>query len=234
MAWRKLLLGGVLALLICAHPARAVINSFATRTAFNSAVGAIDKTENFSSFATDDIFRTATVTANGFTLHQEGVDQAFRNLVDAVPLQNAADSNGTANASCYTNLAQAGTGATNIRIAFPSLARGWGADFYNVEDAGAGEGLTMDVIVGGATAATFAVPNHAAASGFFGVAATAGEQIQSVLLRSTTLIAGASGEGFGIDDAAMRSVPEPGMMIPICAGGLAVARRLRLRGSKRT
>src|SRR5687768_17610368 len=109
----------------------AVVNPFATRAAFNAAVGGGQLAENFSGFLVDTEFRTVPVPANGFLIQREGVDTTnFRNLIDVPPLGQV-DNNGTANASSYTNAAEGGAPGAQVRITFPIPARGFGADFYN-------------------------------------------------------------------------------------------------------
>jgi hypothetical protein len=220
--------GAAVALSLATSSSFAAINSFTTRPAFNAAAGTINANEDFSSFVVDTPFRTVTVAANGFTLRQEGFDQLFRNLIDVNPL-TFTDNNGTNHASMYTNFPEATVAATDVRLAFPIKATAFGADFYGIDGApGGAEGLAMDVIVNGSVAASFPVPNTGAGQfTFFGVVATAGEQIDSVLLRSSLLNPGSGGEGFGMDDAAVRFVPEPTSLLALAAMSLLILRRRR-------
>jgi hypothetical protein len=215
--------GATVVLSLSAAVSHAAITSFAARPAFNAAAGTIDANENFSGFAVDTPYRTVTVAANGFTLRQEGLDQLFRNQVDVAPLQFT-DNNGTSHASNYTNFVEGPGTQTDVRIAFPVKAAAFGADFYGINGLPTGaEGVAMDVIVNNAVAATFTLADLP--TQFFGVVATAGEQIDSVLLRSANLVVGTGGEGFGMDDVAVKFVPEPASFGALAALGAVVLRR---------
>ena len=193
--------GVVFALTVGANSSLGAINRFSTRAAFNAAAVTINANEDFASFTEDAPFRTSTVAANGFTLSQEGRDDGFRNQVDVPPFIFMNVGNGSNHATMYVNFPESTLVATNVRISFPVAASAFGADFYNV---GGGEGVVLDVIVNDAVAATFSVN-----TGFVGVVSAGGERIDSVLLRAATLDPGTGGEGFEMDNAAVRFVPDP-------------------------
>jgi hypothetical protein len=46
-------------------------------------------------------------------------------------------------------------------------------------------------------------------------------------LRSTNIIAGTAGEGFGMDDFALSVIPEPGSLFLAASAGLLIGRRRR-------
>ena len=170
-------------------------------------------------------FRTATVACNGFTLHQEGFDGAFRNQVDVVPLQFPEDSVDLTNeASCYTDFQ-----LTTFRLAFVGgVAKAWGTDINQTPTL---EGLLIDVVLSNNTVATTLQPPD---SGFIGFVTTGSEPITSLVFRSATSQA-VGGEGFSIDNVAMVLVPEPatpaialtavGALILSCRRGRELAAR---------
>jgi uncharacterized repeat protein (TIGR01451 family) len=168
------------------------------RATWLAAIGGTpDVEEDFQGFTVDTPFRTSPLTISMGTMAQVGLDQAFRNEVDAPPFQFT-DNNGTTHASCFVNFADAGPGSeTNVELTFTSPVSAWGADFNGVLG---GELLAVDVDGTEQTILGTLLPT--ANDTFLGFVATAGEQIDKVIFRSQNQNVGGGGEGFGSDNYA--------------------------------
>lgn len=179
--------------------AQGAIVQYNDRAAWLAAIGgAPDAQEDFQGFAVDTPFRAAPVTIAIGTIGQAGLDQAFRNEVDAPPFQFT-DNNGTTHASCFVNFADAGAGSeTNVEIVFSQPVTAWGGDFYGVLG---GELLAVDV--DGTQEVILGTLLPTAQDTFLGFVADAGEQIDLVIFRSQNQNPGGGGEGFGADNFAV-------------------------------
>lgn len=179
--------------------AQGAIVQYNDRAAWLAAIGGTpDAQEDFQGFAVDTPFRAAPVTIAIGTIGQAGLDQAFRNEVDAPPFQFT-DNNGTTHASCFVNFADAGAGSeTNVEIVFSQPVTAWGGDFNGVLG---GELLAVDV--DGSQEVILGTLLPTAQDTFLGFVADAGEQIDLVIFRSQNQNPGGGGEGFGADNFAV-------------------------------
>jgi uncharacterized repeat protein (TIGR01451 family) len=179
--------------------AQGAIVQYNDRAAWLAAIGGTpDAQEDFQGFAVDTLFRAAPVTIAIGTIGQAGLDQAFRNQVDAPPFEFT-DNNGTTHASCFVNFPDAGAGSeTNVEIVFSQPVTAWGGDFNGVLG---GELLAVDV--DGSQEVILGTLLPAAQDTFLGFVADAGEQIDLVIFRSQNQNPGGGGEGFGADNFAV-------------------------------
>lgn len=206
-----LLVAGVLALAMPAA-AEAAIDTYYDRSTWLTDIGGTpDLEEDFSGFAADTDFRPepTTVTVAMGTIGQIGTDEAFRNLVEVPPFLFT-DNNGTNHASCFTNSPEGANPGTMVEIVFDSPVSAWGADFYGTIG---GELLSIDIIEDGSGSVLGTIAPPGVQDSFMGFIADAGEQIGSVILRSTNTDPGGLGEGFGMDDLATAALGGPGVPV---------------------
>ncbi len=195
---RAIVTVAVLGILVPALAQGAIVQ-YNDRASWLAAIGgAPDAQEDFQGFAVDTPFRAAALAMGIGAIGQAGLDQAFRNEVDAPPLQFT-DNNGTTHASCFVNYPDSGAGSeTNVEIVFSQPVSAWGGDFNGVLG---GELLAIDV--DGLDRAVIATLLPAADTTFLGFVADAGEQIDLVIFRAQNQNPGGGGEGFGADNLAV-------------------------------
>lgn len=190
------------------QPAHSTVIVFTDRSLWEAAVGASSFTEDFQGFATDTVFRTSPLSANGFSIQQEGFDHAFRNMVDVPPTQFM-DNNGTSGLALYTNFDAPATPGTTVGLTFnqPNIAFG-GESTLSVTL----EGAIIDVISGSTVLAS--IPLASGSNSFRGYLLTGGDTATSLVFRSASHVSGSGGQGFGYDNlAGVNAVPEPSTVI---------------------
>lgn len=224
---RTLLLGSLAFLLATlTAPVQAGIIYYTDLATWQAAVGPVSFTEDFSGFTSDASFQALPVSANGFTIQQEGFDQAFRNTVDVLPL-GFSGSNGTNGLSMYTNFVEGPTAATTARFTF---AQANGAFGGHSTLGGVSEGAAIDIYNGATLLGSITLDN--ANESFRGYQLTGGDVATSVLFRSAGFVASSTGEGFYYDNIfAVNAVPEPSSALLLAGSGLGLLlRRRRTQG----
>ena len=197
-------------------PAQGAITFHTNLATWQAAAGPLTFSEDFSGFAVDTQFRTAPLAIAGGTIVQEGVDLAFRNEVDVVPLAFAAVSSGTNSGSLFTDF-----NATFVRINFANLNSAFG---FQAWEAASGEIAVLEVFDGLTLLGSQALTG--ASGEFLGYVTSGGTTATSVRFRSLTSADG--GEGFYIDDlaganASAAAVPEPTTLATFGAAALGLA-----------
>lgn len=202
-------------LFLLTQPAWSLVYIFEDRAIWEADVGPMNFSENFNKRTVDEPFRTTPLTANGFTVRQEGLDRGFRNEVDVPPLSYLPDSD-SAYLSLYVNYVQGDIPGTSVRFTFDEPTLAFGADFNNEIN---GEGVVMDVYNGGTLLASTVIGTSP--DNFRGFLAQDGDAATSVVLRSFSYIEGIMGDGFSMDNiSGASSVPEPSGAV-FCLAGLA-------------
>ncbi len=173
--------------------ANANIDTYTDRSTWLTAAGgSTDFDEGFSSFGMDTDFRLVPVVATGFTIQQMGVDEFFRNYIDATPF-TFSDNNGTNHASCFVNT----DGATTVELLFDSPINAWFADFTGICGL---ELLDVELFFVGGGSTILQVCAGPQNTGF-GVLSSAPEgPIEKVQFRGRNNEPGGGGEGFGLDN----------------------------------
>ena len=184
------------------NSAKATINFFTDRAAWEEAAGSASFTENFSEFSADTPFQTSPVALNGMTIQQEGTERMDWNEVDVPPLQFTPNSGGNS-ALLLTNSPEDGSSGIQVHITFTDLNRAFGFDSWSGND---GEGAVLDVFSG----ATL-LDSRALTGGngdFLGYVLTGVDTSMTVRFRSGRLTPGMLGERFYIDNLAGTTVAE--------------------------
>src|SRR5262245_39991806 len=117
------------ALLTLITSARAGIQFFADRAAWQKVAGAPSFTEDFSKFTKITPFQTAPLALNGMTIQQEGTERFEWNEVDLFPSQFDPNSGSTA-ALLLVNYPEK-TSGIQVRITFNNPNKTFGFDCWS-------------------------------------------------------------------------------------------------------
>ena len=177
-----------------ANPAKATINFFTDRAAWEEAAASASFTENFSEFSADTPFQASPVVLNGMTIQQEGTERMAWNEVDVPPLQFTPNSGGNSGL-LLTNFPEDGSSGIQVRITFTDLNRAFGFDSWSGND---GEGAVLDVFNGATLLGSRALTGGN--GDFLGYVLTGVDTSMTVLFRSDRLVPGMGGERFYIDN----------------------------------
>lgn len=210
--------------------ASAQITTFIDRVQWSSAAGSQTLLENFEGFADNTSFRsTPLLIAAGLgTLSREGTDRGPTFHLIEVPPYGAIDpgtSSGSAFAYAITDSPEGALPGTQVRLAFSTPIRAFGLDVYLGSTS---EGLTIEIIGAANQILGTIMPVANGVSGATFAGFVSAEVVSSLRFRSTTTVAGSSGEAFGIDNLAGSPIPAPaaGSLLLI---GLALGCRRRAR-----
>jgi len=163
------------------------VTQYNDRASWLAAAGTPDLVEDFEGFVADADFKLSPVTLTIGTIQQMGEDEGFRNLIDSPPL-DFPDNGGTSHASCFVNFPESNDGTT-VMLTFDQPVSAWGAQLYGVQGA---ELAAFDVL----DAISTLIP--ISQDQFIGFTSTT--PVTAIEFRAQNLIAGGTGEGFGVDD----------------------------------
>ena len=210
------------AALLGAPAASAAVVTFATRAAFEAAIGGSNGGETFNGFLADATFQNATVAANNMQITgAPGANAAATNKIDAPPLAFAGGYSFDGTSELLGDL----SGSQKIRIDFLAAVSAWGADFVGFADGARNTQIQFytagDVLVG----AIMGAASAANSKEFYGIGFDTPAAYALVGFNTSGI------DVFAMDNVAFKTappaVPLPGALPLFAAGllGLGFARR---------
>ncbi|HKZ32316.1 MAG TPA: PEP-CTERM sorting domain-containing protein [Vicinamibacteria bacterium] len=205
-----------------ASTASATVISYTTRAAFDAAVGPTTA-EDFNSFAADASFISPASVSVGIMTFSSGpgANSGATNKIDASPFQFPGFYE---NGSSYV-LGDIVVGSSSVRIDFSIGVTAWGGDLRGISDDGRVARIDVfdvaDVLLGSVLLPTAAGTNNFRFSGF----ALTGSDVAGHVVFTSVVDSG--NDAWGLDDVAIRPVPEPTTLALLGAGLVAVRARRR-------